>query len=86
MSTVRTSGKIGQTDGANFIERVRVPPNIEEVVAAHVAAGEWKLDAGINVPIRRDIARGMSRAAGYLFQEIRVSVCRQSTELLGVSD
>jgi hypothetical protein len=72
---VRTGGKVPQADGADFVERVRVLPNIKEAAAAYIAGGKRKLDAGINVTVRRNIAGGVSGAARDVVQDVGVSIC-----------
>ena len=63
---------VAQRDGPNFLELRRIAPDVHKLRLPHVAAGQRKLHAGINVSVGRDIASRVAGAAGQHVQGIFV--------------
>src|SRR5215469_7199802 len=60
-------------------------PDIDKFRAPHVATGQRKLDAGINVSVRRHVTGGMAGAAGEAVQFVLSRALWRRAELLDVS-
>src|SRR6202790_2151794 len=61
-------------------------PDVDELCVSHVAAWQGKLNAGVDVSIRRNIASRVARAAWQGVQRIFIDALWRSAELFNVSD
>jgi hypothetical protein len=76
---------VTQLDRTDFIELGGIAPDIHELHSPHIAAGERKLHAGVNVSVRRNIAGRVSGAARQLIHIVFARGERRSAKLLDVS-
>ena len=63
MRALGARGHVPQRDGTDFLELRRIAPDVDKPGAPHVAAGQRKLDAGIDISVRGDVASRVARAA-----------------------
>lgn len=63
MTTARAHRQIGRGDGTNIVKLFGVEPDVHELLAAHITAGQRELHAGVQVSVRRDIACRVTGAA-----------------------
>ena len=85
---MRTSGTHEQVAGggrAYFLQLRRVLPDVQKPLLPHIAAGQRKLHARIDVSIRRDVAGRMPGAARQAIQNVFIHCRRRRTELLHVA-
>src|SRR5277367_6523475 len=81
----RAHWQIARSDRTYLVELVGMAPDVDELLSAHIAAGQRKLDAGKQVSIWRDVTRGVARAAWELLQNVIVHLGRRSAELIDVA-
>jgi hypothetical protein len=55
-------------NGADFVHLRRKIPDVEKFLLPDISRGKRELDAGKNVSIGRNVAEGMSGAAGVAFE------------------
>src|SRR4030081_629601 len=85
VSALRAGWHIAQCDRPNLIQLWGIAPDIRELGAPHVATGEWKLHAGINVSVRRNVASRMPGAAWQLIHVVFTWLQGRRAILLNVS-
>src|SRR5438477_4039911 len=86
MRARRAGRQILDPDRSHFIHLRGMPPDVNEALATNVSGWKWKLHAGKNIPIRRDVAGSVSCAAGGRFEIILSDLCRYGTELVDIAD
>jgi hypothetical protein len=63
MNALRAAWQVPQSDGTDLLQLLGVAPYLKKRSTPHVATGERKLDAGIDIAIRRNVTRGVASAA-----------------------
>jgi hypothetical protein len=86
MDTLGTTRQITDTDRADLIQFTGLEPDFPETMKSDVAAGKWKLDAGINVAIGGNVAARVPRAARQGFEVVIILLRRSSAEFLYIPD
>src|ERR1700744_1141551 len=52
MTASRAYRQVSSGDGTDFVELFGVKPDIHEFLVAYIAAGQWKLNAGVDGAVR----------------------------------
>src|SRR5215472_17696205 len=72
MDTGTASGEVFHADRSHIVHAIRMPPDVDEALLPHVSRWKRELDAGKYIPIRGNIAGGMTRATGQSPQGILI--------------
>src|SRR5438093_5966794 len=86
VATAGADRQVPHTDRAHLDKGLRVTPDLEKLLAPHVSAGKRELDAGIDIPIGRDVAGGVAGTTGEPVQDRLIRSGRWGTEGRDVPD
>src|SRR5580704_4102789 len=64
VGATRARGQVSGPNGPNFFQLPGILPDVNELLPADISAGKWELHARKDIPVRRDVAGGMTGAAG----------------------
>src|SRR5512133_1534303 len=86
MGARRTGSQVAGSNGADFLEGRRMPPNLHKLFATKISAGQRELHAGKNIAVRRDVTGGVARTAGISVHYVFVRSCGWSTKFSNVAN
>src|SRR5277367_39383 len=82
MCASRADRQVARAYRSDFLELRGIFPDLDKFLLAHVAAGQRKLHAWIDVAVRRDVAGAMSRAARNVVHVVVVGAWSDRDELV----